>query len=185
MTPPTVKTQKISDFLQPSTVHRINKIVTEGFQSLEDELTEKERMIIQEAGIIETTKKEDGEGVRIAREEDHHTTLNPGVVQGLQDRIIYQFGEEGNIIDIASYVMEIIAQNQVYADGNKRTAYITSMMTIIVYQVIELDNKNEILIPPLEENFVDLISKVAIEQKSEDREDIKNYLDLLEKELEK
>ena len=180
-----IKTQKIADFLQPSTIHRINKIVTEGFQSLDKELTEKERTIIQEAGIIETTKKEDGEGVRIARKEDHHTILNPGAVQGLQDRIIYQFEEKANIIDIASYIMEIIAKNQVYADGNKRTAYITSMMTIIVYQLIEQENKNEILIPPLEENFVDLISKVAIEQKSEDKEDIKNYLDLLEKELEK
>lgn len=176
MTDLEVETQKITDFLEPELIHSINSTITEGEPRYLD--IEKDSNVDSAGlGLIDFTDDKEENGVQISREEDHHVLLNGGVIEGLQLNINYEFGEKADILDITSYVMETIAKNQAYGDGNKRTAYVVGTLLIIVYQIIEKQSR-EIVTPSLTEDFVQLISEVAVDEKS--KEDIREYLKPLE-----
>lgn len=175
-----VETRKVADFLEPSLVHNINHIVTEGKTKDGEDVG----ILIggNEEALVNFSDEEGGDGVEISREEDHHTIMNEGVTEGIRTRLRYEFGEEADIIDISSFVMEVIAKNQAYGDGNKRTSYVTGVLIIAMYQIVEQDSL-EIYTPGLTEDFVDLISNVAIDHKEEDRHDIAEYLGPLKESL--
>jgi len=120
--------------------------------------------------------------IDFAHEDDYYRVLEEGSLEGLIDHLGYVYGEEAELIDLVSYVIEYIASRQIFGNGNKRTSFITGYLILFMYQVI--NGYDEISVPRLTDDFVELISNVANDQKDESKEDIEDYLSGLKQKLE-
>lgn len=102
------------------------------------------------------------EDFEISREEDYFEVRNRGALEGLvQTRLKYECEKENGLIHLAAFIMKTLAENQVFGDGNKRTAYLTGTMFLVKYQ-IQVMERPEAVIPELDDEMVTLLQELAV-----------------------
>lgn len=102
------------------------------------------------------------ESFEVSREEDYFRIRNRGVLEGLvETRMRYECEENSDLIHLAAFVMKALAENQVFGDGNKRTAYMAGTIFLVKYQVEVLGNENAV-IPELDEELVTILQDLAV-----------------------
>lgn len=171
----TVDLENFKELLDPELIKDINHLVTE------NEIrrpTTKEEEDMEEG--TERTKAYMPE-IDFCKEDDYYEVLNDGNLYGLQQQLQYEFEEDPDVIDLASYIIEHFAQSQIFGNGNKRTAYVMGYFVLLFYQLAE--GYEEIVLPELTDEFVELISNVAIRDRDENREEIREFLTDIEESI--
>lgn len=134
--------------------------------------------------LVESIEASDRSELEISRDEDHFALINRGVLGSLaENQLFYECRENNDAVHLMAKIMQVIASNQVFGDGNKRTAYLSGCLFIIDYQVSGLALQRPV-IPVLNDELVELLSDISVGEKDED--DLENYFsDLREDILEK
>ncbi len=102
------------------------------------------------------------EDFEISRDEDYFEVRNRGALEGLvQTRLKYECQKNNGLIHLAAFIMKTLADNQVFGDGNKRTAYLTGTMFLVKYQ-IQVMERPEAVIPELDDELVTLLQEIAV-----------------------
>ncbi|MFB6115019.1 MAG: Fic family protein [Candidatus Nanohalobium sp.] len=121
------------------------------------------------------------ESFEVSREEDYFEVRNRGALEGLvQTRLRYECGENNGFIHLAAFIMKALAENQVFGDGNKRTAYLTGTMFLVKYQ-IDVLGRDEAVIPELEDELVTILQDLAVGET--DLGELERYLSTVEKDI--
>lgn len=121
--------------------------------------------------------------IELAKEDDFYQVIEDGSLEGLTTNIEYKFDDTVDLIELVSYAIEYIASRQIFGNGNKRTSFLKGYFLIFWYQLQRWaekenleDTELEIKVPSLTDEFVELISNVANDDKEESSEDIENFL---------
>jgi len=121
------------------------------------------------------------ESFEVSRDEDYFTIRNRGVLESLVNtRMRYECRENNDLIHLAAFVMKTLAENQVFGDGNKRTAYMAGTVFLVKYQV-DILGRDQAVIPELNEEMVDILQDLAIGET--DIGEMKNFLKTVEKDI--
>lgn len=119
----------------------------------------------------------------VSREEDYFRIRNQGVLESLvQTRIRYECKENSDLIHLTAFIMKALAENQVFGDGNKRTAYLAGTIFLVKYQV-EVMGKDNAVIPELDEELVGILQGLAIDETRLD--ELERFLKSVERDIEK
>lgn len=106
------------------------------------------------------------ESFEVSRAEDYFRIRNRGVLEGLvETRMKYECEENSGLIHLAAFIMKALAENQVFGDGNKRTAYLAGTIFLVKYQVDVLKRDNAV-IPELDEDLVTILQDLAVDETS-------------------
>ncbi len=104
------------------------------------------------------------EGFEVSRDEDYFRIRNRGVLESLiETRMKYECGEENDLIHLSGFIMKTLAENQVFGDGNKRTAYLAGTIFLVKYQVEVLGLENAV-IPELDGELIQILQDLAVEE---------------------
>lgn len=138
---------------------------------------------VVEPSSIEKVSVGEMEEFDFGRDEDYHQ-LRPdgeGIIQSLVQTILpYKCRERNDALWLTAVIMNHVAENQAFGEGNKRTAYLSGTLFWIWAQY-QADLDQGVYVD-LTIEFTDLLSEVAIDEKGE--EDIYNYLrDILSREI--
>lgn len=121
------------------------------------------------------------EDFEISREEDYFEVRNRGALEGLvQTRLKYECSEDNGLIHLAAFIMKTLAENQVFGDGNKRTAYLTGTMFLAKYQ-IQVMGRPEAVIPELDDELVTLLQELAVGEA--EISELEKFLSTVEKDI--
>ncbi|MBC5792577.1 MAG: Fic family protein [Nanohaloarchaea archaeon] len=128
-----------------------------------------------EPNTVEKVSVGSMEEFEFGREEDYHQ-LRPdgeGIIQSLVQTILpYKCKERNDALWLTAVIMNHVAENQAFGEGNKRTAYLSGTLFWIWAQY-EADLSQGVYVD-LTVDFTDLLSEVAIDEKG--AEDIYRYL---------
>lgn len=117
----------------------------------------------------------------VSRDEDYFTIRNRGVLESLVNtRMRYECRENSELIHLTAFVMKTLAENQVFGDGNKRTAYMAGTVFLVKYQ-IDVLGREQAVIPELNEEMVELLQDIAIGET--DIGELEKFLRTVEKEI--
>jgi len=166
-----IEVETYLDLLDPELVKDINHYVTTG------DLRRPEK----DSALDNTDTLLMPDDLPIAKHDDSFDVLNPGVLEGLHNRATYGLDEEVELFEFVSFAIEHICQGQAFANGNKRTSFLTGYLIILVYQVSQ--EFEQLNLPLIDEDFVELIAKVAIQEKDKDKTDIRSFLSDLEERI--
>ncbi|MFB6175079.1 MAG: Fic family protein [Candidatus Nanohalobium sp.] len=121
------------------------------------------------------------ESFEVSREEDYFRVRNRGVLESLVDtRLRYECRKNSDLIHLAAFIMKDLAENQVFGDGNKRTAYLAGTMFLVKYQVDVL-GRPEAVIPELNEELVTILQELAVGDTGVD--ELEKFLSRIEKKI--
>lgn len=123
------------------------------------------------------------EGFEVSRDEDYFRIRNRGVLESLvETRMKYECREDNDLIHLTGFIMKTLAENQVFGDGNKRTAYLAGTIFLVKYQVQVLGLDNAV-IPELDEELVQILQDLAV--KETDLVELEKFLKSVERDIEK
>lgn len=123
------------------------------------------------------------ESFEVSRDEDYFRIRNRGVLESMvETRIKYECRENDDLIHLTGFIMKVMAQNQVFGDGNKRTAYLAGTIFLVKYQVEVLGTENAI-IPELDEELVKILQNLAVEETGLGK--LKKFLKSVERDIKK
>lgn len=162
-----VECKDLDLFLDKETVVSINRFVTE---------TDAVRKELKSEGFEDFISVFDTDELDFCRKEDYHQIINEGILGNLFENILYmECKENSDIIHLTAFIMKTLAESQVFADGNKRTAYISGSAFLMSYQ--RQNGLDSPVIPYLNNEFVSILQDIAVGDESLDF--LKNYLDSL------
>lgn len=168
-----VSIEQIEPLLDPGFIKDINYFVTENDIRRKNDkqqgmgLSEGDKSIIPD--------------IDISKEDDYFQVIHEGQLSILRQNLRYEFGDEADLIELVSYIIEHFAQSQIFGNGNKRTAFLTGYFILLFYQIME--DYEEIVLFSLTDEFVELISNVAIHEKNQNRHDIQEFLSQIEERI--
>lgn len=123
------------------------------------------------------------EGFEVSRDEDYFRIRNRGVLESLvETRLKYECRENNDLIHLTGFIMKTLAENQVFGDGNKRTAYLAGTIFLVKYQVEVLGLENAV-IPKLDEELVQILQDLAVEETG--LGELEKFLRSVERDIEK
>lgn len=123
------------------------------------------------------------ESFEVSREEDYFRVRNRGVLESLvKNRLRYECENDSDLIHLAAFIMKDLAENQVFGDGNKRTAYLAGTMFLVKYQVEMLGKKNAV-IPELDDELVTILQDLAVDETG--LEELEKFLRTVERDIER
>lgn len=170
---------KIDNFLNVGQIVTANHLVTdpEGlFRKAEDVDSGPTR------DMVKSLEKQ-FESFEVSREEDYFSIRNRGVLESLvETRISYECRENSDLIHLSAFIMKALAENQVFGDGNKRTAYLAGTIFLVKYQV-EIMSMENAVIPELDEELVTILQDLAVGET--ELEELEKFLKSVEKDIEK
>lgn len=167
-----VDCERLGDvLLSQDDIKGLNLVITEP-ASLVSEEADSEGVDI---GMANASKDDLFDNMDVAREEDYHL-LRPdgeGRMDILVNEIMYRECQENQDgLWLTSVLMSRLARNQIFGEGNKRTAYLTGV--IFLRNVQASKGFDGALIPDLTNELTDLLSDIAIKEKQP--EDLHRYL---------
>ncbi|PSH00559.1 MAG: hypothetical protein BRC30_02895 [Nanohaloarchaea archaeon SW_7_46_7] len=121
------------------------------------------------------------ESFEVSRSEDYFSIRNRGVLESLvETRLKYECGENHDLIHLTGFIMKVLAENQVFGDGNKRTAYLAGTIFLVKYQVQILGMENAV-IPELDEELVKILQDLAVQDTG--LEELESFLRSVERDI--
>lgn len=133
--------------------------------------------------FVEEISSSERSSLEVSREEDYFVVINGGVLESLlETRLKYECGKNNDVIFLMSKIMEVIAANQIFGEGNKRTAYLSGCLFLIDHQRAKL-GLERLVIPVLDDELLELLSEVAVGKSS--AEDLYSSFTGLREDLEK
>lgn len=173
MVKPKINIDQYEGLLSPQFIKDVNCFVTEERVRRPNE---------QKNGMLPEIKNfRDIPNLDISKEDDYFEVINPGPLEGLATNAKYNYQENPDLMEFVSFVIEYIAQNQIFGNGNKRTAFLTGYMILLTYQLA--NDYEKIVVPQLNDELVEIISKVAIREKEEDSEDLMEFMSAIEERI--
>jgi prophage maintenance system killer protein len=154
-------------YIDKETVISINRFVTETDEVKDD---------LGSEGFESFISVFDTDELDFSREEDYHQVINEGILGNLFENILYmECRKNSDIIHLTAFIMKTLAESQVFADGNKRTAYISGSAFLMSYQ--RQNGVESPVVPYLSSDFVSILQDIAIGEES--LKFLENYLDSL------
>lgn len=170
-----VDCESLENFLDKETVISINQFITETAE-VKNNMDKADDLDVE--GFESFLSVFDTEELDFSREEDYHQIINEGILGNLFENILYmECRENSDLIYLTAFIIKTLAESQVFADGNKRTAYIAGSAFLMSYQ--RQKGIESPIIPRLDDQFVSILQDVAIGE--EDIEFLENYLNSLGK----
>lgn len=173
--PPKARIENYQNLLDPQFIKDVNCFITEERVRRPGKHNEKD--MINNLGEFRKTMP----NLDISKDDDYFKVINPGPLEGLNTNIGYKYGQEAEVMELVSYVVEYIAQNQIFGNGNKRTSFLIGYLILLTYQLA--NNFEEIYLPELNGELVDMISNVAIREKESDKQDLRDFMSTLEEKI--
>jgi prophage maintenance system killer protein len=150
-----LETENVDEIVGVQEIIDINRMVTEP-ESYSGENPEN----AMEADI-------EGIGFEADRDEDYHHVRERGQLETLINTMLpYECREDSELINLTAFLMTEIARAQAFAEGNKRTSYVTGVLFLIKCQLMA---RNEAIYPKLDMELTNVLSKVAREQMGRER----------------
>lgn len=173
-----VDCNSLNSFLDKGTVISINRFITETGK-VKDNLDEAEGVDVE--GFESFLSVFNTEELDFSRKEDYHQIINEGILGNLFENILYmECREKSDLIYLTAFIIKTLAESQVFADGNKRTAYIAGSAFLMSYQ--RQKGVESPVIPRLNNRFVSILQDIAIGE--EKIGFLENYLNSLRKPIE-
>jgi prophage maintenance system killer protein len=173
-----VECDRVSELYSTDQVVTANYLVTdpEGLFAAADVDSSPTREVVE--GLEERFDR-----FEVSREEDYFRVRNRGALESLaENRMRYECRENSDLIHLAAFVMKVLAENQVFGDGNKRTAYLAGAVFLVKYQVEVLGKKNAV-IPELDEELVEILQALAVGEEGLQR--LEKYMKTVERDIER
>lgn len=160
-------------FLDKKTVISINQFITETGK-VKDNLGGAEN--VNKEGFESFLSVFNTEELDFSREEDYHQIINEGILGNLFENILYlECKENSDLIHLTAFIIKTLAESQVFADGNKRTAYMAGSAFLMSYQ--RQKGVTSPIIPRLDDRFVSILQDIAVGDES--MEFLERYLNSL------
>jgi hypothetical protein len=122
----------LSNYLDKETVISVNRFGTET-GIVKDRLEKSDSL--ESEGFESFISVFDTDELVFSREEDYHQIINEGILGNLFENILYmECREISDIIRLTAFIVKTLAESQVFADGNKRTAYISGSAFLMSYR---------------------------------------------------
>lgn len=135
----------------------INKIVTEPQDFFDNDFDEG----VEEIHRYFMDAFKQGEEFSVSHENDYHKVRLPGFLESIEQYVVpRECQENSDIIHLASFVMGKIASNHPFGEGNKRTAFATGCVMIILFQFRR--GVEEPLYPVLGETMLEILEDVSM-----------------------
>ncbi|MFB6180363.1 MAG: hypothetical protein ABEJ93_00645 [Candidatus Nanohalobium sp.] len=164
-----------------------NLIVTEGKDApdkVDGELDfRKEKEVKKDISAVIDAHESSSPQLEFSEEHDWHYVRNEGTLDTLLEFILpRECAGNSDLIYLTSVIMSTIAESQIFADGNKRTAYLAGVDFLSSVQRDK--GMTQSVIPSLDEELVRLLQEVAEGESSQKslysflnglREDIEEY----------
>ncbi|QGA80378.1 hypothetical protein [Candidatus Nanohalobium constans] len=171
---------RLEDYLDKELVISINRMVTE---------TEEERQRLKENDELSSEEFSDfislfreGRDIEFSRNEDYHQVINEGILGNLFENILFmECRQNSGLIHLTAFIVKTLAESQVFADGNKRTAYISGCVFLMSFQ--QEKGVEAPVIPLLDGDFVSILQDIAVGEES--LEFLEDYLRSLETSIER
>jgi death-on-curing family protein len=173
MEKPKVDIEIYEQLLSPKIIKDVNCFITEERVRRPDK-ENKESIIQNVEGVPKNIPNLD-----ISKDDDYYKVINEGPLEGLRTNIKYKYSKSPELMEFVSFIIEYFAQNQIFGNGNKRTSFLIGYIILLTYQL--MNDFEEILVPELNDELVELISNVAIREKNESKEDLKEFFSELDK----
>lgn len=181
-----VDCSKLEKYVDREQIELWNLIVTEGQEApekLDREFESKEdrkRFVESIDSIIDTHKSNSSE-MEFSEEHDWFYVRNEATLGNLLEFILPHKCEENNdLLYLTAVIMATIAESQIFADGNKRTAYLTGADFLLNVQMDKGMTEN-VVIPALDEELTQILQEVAVNKSSED--ELYSFLDSLRNDI--
>ncbi|MFB6200063.1 MAG: hypothetical protein ABEJ83_04235 [Candidatus Nanohaloarchaea archaeon] len=176
---------ELDSFLDKRRIVFWNLLVTEGRKASEkvDEGLEEE--FKQDIEVVMDAHESGSPELEFSEEHDWHFVRNEGTLDTLLEIVLPRECErDSDMLFLTSVIMSTLAESQIFADGNKRTAYLAGVDFLSSVQ--EDRGMTHLVIPALDEELVRLLQEVAEGRSSQEslygflnglREDIREYAD--------
>lgn len=169
---------ELDRFLDKQLVVDVNRMITE---------TESEMRRLEDTESIDSSGFEQflsmfekGQEIEFSRSEDYHQLINEGILGNLFENVLYfECKENPDLIHLTAFIIKVLAESQAFADGNKRTAYVSGCVFLMSYQ--REKGIESPVIPLLDDEFVSLLQDVAVGKK--DAESLENFLKPIERDI--
>lgn len=173
-----VDCDRVSGLVNLDQIVTANYLVTdpEGLFAAADVDSDPTRNVVE--GLQERFEK-----FEISREEDYFRVRNRGALESLvETRMEYECRGNSDLIHLAAFIMKVLAENQVFGDGNKRTAYLAATVFLVKYQVEVLEKRNAV-IPELNDELVEILQGLAVGE--EDLQRLESFMRTVERDIER
>lgn len=139
----------------------LNHMITEPESLIEDSA----ELDMEDVKLVELwdMKKSDIPEIEIARDEDYHKVRNRGELEVLVEQVMpRECRQNSNGLWLSSVLIGRLAKNQVFGDGNKRTAYLAGVL--FLREIQKRNGFNRFVVPKLDDRLAKLLSDVAIHE---------------------
>lgn len=169
----------LDDYIDSERIEFWNLIVTEGRNAPEkadgefDSREEEKQALDQIEGLMDLHESQSPE-LEFSKEHDWFYVRNEGTLGSLLDFILpHECKENNDMLHLTAVIMSTIAESQIFADGNKRTAYLAAADFLSSIQLSKGMEKT--VIPALDKELTQILQEIA--EKKSSREELYTFLE--------
>lgn len=182
-----VDCEKLEEYIYRGHVEAWNLLVTEGKDAPEkveglDAPEQKKEMRENIEDLIDDHES-NNPNMEFSKEHDWFYVRNEATLESLLEFILpHECSENNDLLHLTAVIMTTMAESQIFADGNKRTAYLVGADFLSAVQ-LDKGMTEKIVVPQLDDELTQILQEVA--EKKSSREELYRFLDSLRDNIEK
>lgn len=159
-----VDCDELEAYITRTTITFWNLLVTEGEEApekAEGKISSEEKRKLEETiGEIIDDHESQSPRLEFSQENDWHYVRNGGTLDNLLEIMLpLECEHDNDLLYLTSVIMKTLAESQVFADGNKRTAYLAG--TVFLSNVQSDKGMTHTVVPALDKELRDKLQEIA------------------------